>query len=278
MTRLLTFVTAIVITTVFTAVAEERKNPGSSPAPQAEGNPSLIRAGQERVNPGGTSAGGAKVGERKSAEDKESNVKVTQVPGGGIMVTIGEGGATAVATSTTGTLDERTQRNLAEAAKKSQATARSSMRERVERQNDLAKKAKKLVRKMDALGDNKKAEAHELWEELEQVQGQLRQTFGQPQISAMSGQPISTWVQLGAPTAKATAAGGFMPGSPLQLSPQVTPQLAPGATRPGQVSVTAIGLPPGASAPDLKSEVQTLRCQFEELRIQVQKLGERDKK
>lgn len=216
-----------------------------------------------------------KLGERKEEIRKEperkpegqpSNVKVTQIPGGGIQVIIGEGGPIEAKVQAQAQVQlETARKQLETVVKRAEVDSKSAMRNRVKQQYDLAKKAWRLVQEMEELEEEKKSEAHELWEELEKVEGQLRQTFGQPTnpapFSLPLGQTRSAWVvQPGAPIPNpgAPAIGGGIP-NPRPLQP-----VLPGANLPG--------------IPNLSGELQKLQKQVEELRIQVQKLSEREKK
>ena len=66
-----------------------------------------------------------------------------------------------------------------DAAKKAMTAAKGAMRERIKRQHELAEKAWQLVQKMESL-DEGKPEARETWEQLERIEGQLRQALGPP--------------------------------------------------------------------------------------------------
>ena len=52
------------------------------------------------------------------------------------------------------------------------------MGEQIRRQQSIIEKASQALKKLEALGNDKKGEAHELWEQIESLEGQLRATFG----------------------------------------------------------------------------------------------------
>ena len=88
----------------------------------------------------------------KPGEKKPSGIKVTQLPGGGIQVTISE--------------DVRLESNMAQpqargSVEQPMKSAQARMREKVKRQHELAEQAWQASEKLAALGPDKKAEAHE---------------------------------------------------------------------------------------------------------------------
>jgi hypothetical protein len=237
-----------------------------------------------------------KPAEAQTGEGTPSNVQVRQIPGGGIQVIIGEGNEA----KKDGEPQQRLQllqRQLTEAAQRTPADNKAGLRERVKRQHELTKKASKLMKKIDELGDGNKGKAHELWEELERVEGQLRQTFGPAHSSLAPGQTGTGWVlhsNVQAPGAPQHHPGtpqhhpstpAQLPGAPLNPAPRpgapaegVRIFVAPEGTAPrggGFGSGGAFQVAPGAAQPDLRTEVQALRRQVEELQSQVQKLSER---
>jgi hypothetical protein len=122
---------------------------------------------------------------------------------------------------------EKARKQLEAVMKEGQKAAKVRMREKIKRQHELAEQAWKTVEKMETLGEGKQGEAHQLWERLEQLEGQLRQTF-EPQPGAMA------------------------PGQPLTLHMYGQANLAPGASVPGAMKPFApqLGAPmPGASMP-----------------------------
>ncbi len=134
--------------------------------------------------------------------DKEKSfpgAKIRQLPGGSFEVII----------------DQKAEDAQAKALEKLEAArkefARASLGERVQRQHELAEKAWQAYQKMQKLGDDKKGEAHELLEQIEHVERELRQTFP-PAVGGMGlppGAPVSGWVELStreaAPAARAAA-------------------------------------------------------------------------
>ena len=132
--------------------------------------------------------------EPKASEAAPSNFKVTQIPGGGIQVIIREGGEAKEENAPQQRL-QVLQRQLVEVARQAPLNNRASLRERVKRQHELTKKASKLMKKIDELGEGNREKAQELWEDLERVEGQLRQTFTPAHSSSMPAQPAAVWVQ-----------------------------------------------------------------------------------
>ena len=72
---------------------------------------------------------------------------------------------------------QKARKRLQETLHQTQKAARTRMRERVKRRHELADEAWQIYQKMESLGDGKKGEAHELWEKLEGIEGELRRTF-----------------------------------------------------------------------------------------------------
>ncbi len=173
-----------------------------------------LPGGSITVNGGTLIIGGSASGAgEKRGEKKSSGVKVTQLPGGGIQVTITEGGEQCQATAAA----EKARSAMEQAMK----SARAHMREKVKRQHELAEQAWQASEKLGALGPDKKAEAHELWERLERIEGELRRTF-EP-AAAPFGPPGGAWMPPGAMPPGAMPPGAMPPGA-----------MPPGAMPPGR--------------------------------------------
>ena len=162
--------------------------------------------------------------EEGKGEKSSSGAKVRQLRGGGLQVIIGEANEGAEGKAAVRSL-EAARKEL----EKTLATAHAKAGERIKRQHELAEKVWQAYQKMQALGENKKGEAHELWEQIENLERQLRQTF-EPAGGAL--RPV-------APGAPLNRVPNPAPGAPLNLSNgwiQIVPggQLAPGQSAPGQ--------------------------------------------
>lgn len=148
--------------------------------------------GAVRFAPGAPVPGSKKPLEKKGETPR--GVKVTQLPGGGVQITISEQGEAR----------ERSPKQREEARK----AAKARMREKVKRQKDLAEQAWQTFQKMDALGEGKPHEAHELWEKLERIEGDLRRTFEAPATMALPpGFPGAVRFHTGAAMPGASIAG-----------------------------------------------------------------------
>ena len=183
--------------------------------------------------------------------------KVRQLPGGGVQVIIGEGNENAEAKAAV--------KSLTATLEMAVASSQAKMGERIKRQHELAEKAWQAYQKMQSLGDKKKGEAHELWEQIENLEGQLRQTF----------EPAGNmrFVQPGAP------AGGVLnpaPGAPanngwIQVMPRG--QLAPGQSLPGQSATRPMLVPvdrgQAAALQELRNQVERLRHDVDELKAKA---------
>ncbi len=191
--------------------------------------------------------------EEGKGEKSSSGAKVRQLRGGGLQVIIGEANEGAEGKAAVRSL-EAARKEL----EKTLATAHAKAGERIKRQHELAEKVWQAYQKMQALGENKKGEAHELWEQIENLERQLRQTF-EPAGGAL--RPV-------APGAPLNRVPNPAPGAPLNLSNgwiQIVPggQLAPGQSAPGQP------LPGGTVIVGERRQVaslQELRAQVEQLR------------
>ena len=120
---------------------------------------------------------------------------VRRLPGGGLQVIIGEGNESAEGKTPEATADAA-HRQL----ERARALAQADVGERIKRRHELAEKAWQAYQKMQSLGADKKGEAHELWEQIESLNGQLRQTF----------EPLGGGMML-APALPSTAAGCKFP-------------------------------------------------------------------
>ena len=118
--------------------------------------------------------------------------KVRRLPGGGLEVIIGEGAESGEGRITTA--PQAPCKDL----DKARASALAGVGQRIKRQHELIEKAWQAYQKMQSLGENKKGEAHELQEQIERLEGQLRQTF-EP---AGGGWRAAPWGQ-SAPSAQA---------------------------------------------------------------------------
>lgn len=125
-------------------------------------------------------------------------IDVKQLPGGGIRVIIREAGEREQGEARR--LGQQAPGQPCPSAPELMKAAKARMGKRVKRQHELAEKAWQIYQKMEALGEDKKADAHERWEQLERVEGELRGTFGP---AAASG----GWTQL--------RPGAVMPGAPV---------------------------------------------------------------
>ncbi|MGA2620901.1 MAG: Spy/CpxP family protein refolding chaperone [Thermoguttaceae bacterium] len=196
----------------------------------------------------------------KPGEKKPSGVKVTQLPGGGIQVTISEGGDVRVEAN-------KAQPKTCDPFEQAMNAAKARMREKVKRQHELAEQAWQASQKLEALGPDKKAEAHELWEKLERIEGELRQTF-EP-AAAPFPPPGGAWIPPGAP----------LPGQPLMYwLNRPGPQPGGQAPMPMPGQPANLGPAPQWTCPaieQLRSQVQELRSQVEELKALVKKLADK---
>lgn len=95
-------------------------------------------------------------------------VHVTQLPGGGVQIILSEG-----------------------AEGRDREAGRARLGERIKRQRELVEQAWQVWQKLEALGPDKKGEAHELWERLERLESQLRETFEPAGRLALPGQPLN---------------------------------------------------------------------------------------
>jgi membrane-associated protease RseP (regulator of RpoE activity) len=169
--------------------------------------------------------------------DLDAQSTVRRLPGGGLQVIIGEGNKSDEG-QTAKPLDAARQE-----LEKARASAQAGLGQRIKLRHELAEKAWQAYQKMQSLGADKKGEAHELWEQIESLEGQLRQTF-------------------------APAGGGMMfaPGVPLNGVWTAPPgvQLVPGAQA-------------GFGERRQDAAIQELRTQVEQLRRDVEELKARPK-
>jgi hypothetical protein len=199
----------------------------------------VIREGAE------AGEGKAKPGCEKPADRPPEGIKVHRLPGGGIQVIIGEG-----AEAQKGEAQKEMQKALERARNALQDTMKSAkarMGEKVKRQHELAELALQTYQKIEALGEDKKAESQELWRKLERIQGELRGTFG-PAPAPMTPQP-GFWGGPGAPMPGGSP-GAMMPGAPMLGGRPGMPM--PGGPMPGMPMPGGPmpGMPmPGAMAP-----------------------------
>lgn len=161
----------------------------------------IVRDGQKQkisVTPAKRPAEGVFVfqaeGETKGAKTVPG-AKVRQLPGGGLELTIEE------KTEKAETKNVQTPESARKALeKKLLASSRASLGERIKRQHELAEKAWQAYQKMQKLGDDKKAEAHELWEQIRSLEGQLRQTFPPAAVGTINLAPGTSvnrgWIEL----------------------------------------------------------------------------------
>ena len=77
------------------------------------------------------------------------------------------------------------QVTISEAGEEAGKSAKARMGERIKHQRELVERAWKTYEALEALGEGKQAEARELWEKLETLQGELRQTFEQPRVQML---------------------------------------------------------------------------------------------
>jgi len=166
--------------------------------------------------------------ENKPAAEKQHDVKVTQLPGGGIQVTISEAGVS----NNTKPMDAPTRKTAQEAKPKNadtrknfddwvkeapmgeagtkpvaalqdEAAQKAALRATIRRQRDLAEQAWQLCQKIDGLGEGQKDQAQALREQLERVEGELRQTLAGAAGSSLLSHSLVTggngdavWVEL----------------------------------------------------------------------------------
>jgi membrane-associated protease RseP (regulator of RpoE activity) len=137
----------------------------------------IVRDGQKQkisVTPAKRPAEGVFVfqaeGETKGAKSVPG-AKVRQLPGGGLELTIEE------KTEKAETKNVQTLESARKALEMVLSPAGAGLGERIKRQHELAEKAWQAYQKVQSLGENKKAEAHELWEQIQSLEGQLRETF-----------------------------------------------------------------------------------------------------
>lgn len=130
--------------------------------------------------PGAFAFAAAESGAAEAIEIRSAIAQPISAPVGAVQVFVsetgGEGGAAA----------ERTQRGhavklqsqMAELSKQAVATHRNAIREKVERQRELSKQAKKLLKQIDELGPKDQEKSQELWSRLDAIQARLQQTLG----------------------------------------------------------------------------------------------------
>jgi predicted transcriptional regulator len=187
----------------------------------------------------------AKPATEKPPEKTPEGVKVDRLPGGGIQVIISEGAEAKRGEAQKEMLKalERARSTLQDTMK----SAKARMGEKVKRQHELAELALQTYQKIEALGEDKKAESQELWRKLERIQGELRGTFG-PAPAPMTPQP-GFWGGPGAPMPGGSP-GAMMPGAPMLGGRPGMPM--PGGPMPGMPMPGGPmpGMPmPGAMAP-----------------------------
>lgn len=262
----------------------------SSTAPGAPvSNPAQPTNKANPANPGA-----AKPSERKQPQGESANVKVMQIPNGGIQVIIGEANGPTAQQSAPNVNPEQAarrqaeevQRRLQEMMKQAHTSHRNGMRERVRRQRDLTKQATKLLKKLDELDSDESPKARELWAQLERTQAELQQTFGGPQafsIGAAPGQPAGARVvqtsegPLGGTVTGGGFGGGMVSGGGIVSSGNVIvssaqPQLQanPGAPHVRQLKVAA----PSQNAAPQPSNAEVLKA-IEALNARIKMLEEK---
>ncbi len=227
-------------------------------------------------------------------EDVLTEEQVKQLPGGGIQVMIGEGGAAGL----------QARASSDEAMK----SAKARMREKVKRQRELVEQAWQLCEKLDAVGEGKPGEAHALWEKLEAVQGELRRTLEAtpPRAGWMPGAPLPGQPPQAFTVPFQPLAGAAPRGPDRQSLERALRELKEKAEKLAQEGKTeqaervkhearelqetlqrsasqpnaARPLPgqplivrPDPAVQELRSQMQDLRRQVEELRAQLKKLS-----
>jgi hypothetical protein len=207
------------------ALKKARGQMPGAPAGSSVPNPAPVKKPAEKTEPGAKvtplpgggiqfslnleavpkAVGATPGGEQRPAKD-QPGVKVTQLPGGGVQVIIeeaGEGKTPEKAPQQTQEALEKARRSLQEAM----SSAKNRRHDRVKRQHELAEKAWQTSQQLQALGEDKKAEAHELWEQLERLEGELRRTFEptpgdwsvQPAPMPGAALPGAAWQPFGVP-------------------------------------------------------------------------------
>jgi len=213
-------------------------------------------------------------------EKGESEVKVEKLPGGGIRIIIGERAEGGKGERAEGGKGERAEgaksqdrqalenalKSLREAQKsqiEGQASAKARMGEKIKHQHELAEKAWQTFQKMEAMGEGQQAQAHELWERLEQLEAELRRTF-EPLAGASAVFTGGTaWVVQGAAKPGAPMPGAPLPGTPL-------PGGEPGKATPRRIVVTP-GPHQDGGVEELRNQVRELRREVEEIKDFIRK-------
>ena len=203
-------------------------------------------------------------------EGAGEKANVRPLPGGDMQVIIGEGNenaqAKAVIKSLTATLEQAV------------ASSQANMGERIKRQHELAEKAWQTYQKIQSLGDKKKGEAHELWEQIESLEGQLRQTFEPARGSVFYGRPVAPAGGVLNLAPGAPANGGWiqvMPRGQLAPGQSLPGQALPGQACPGQPATRPMAVPvdrgQAAALQELRTQVEQLRRDVQELKAQAKK-------
>ncbi len=209
--------------------------------------------------------------EGSAIENPPAGAKVRHLPGGGVQVIIGEANEGPAGKAATGELEIVRQE-----LEKTLASARGNMGERIKRQHELAEKAWQAYQKMKSLGEDKKTQAHELWEQIESLEGQLRQTF-EPVVAGLRPAPgisvnggVLNLVVPGVP-----ANPGWIqvvPQNPLLPGEWLAGQALPGQPVPG-AAVIRSERGQNAALEELRAQVERLRRDVEELKAQAKKQG-----
>jgi hypothetical protein len=173
------------------------------------------------------------------AESPQSGVQVTPVPGGGVQIILQEG-----------------------AGREGRERREPALRERVERQFQLAKQARKLLREMDKLEAESKGRKHELSEKFEHIQGELHRTMS-PQDA-----PLRPKLGLMPGSNPPTTAGGWAPA----------PALVPQGKYPSSNPAPGASILPPVVPAELQREIRDLRKELQALRDQVKELSQKNGK
>jgi hypothetical protein len=176
------------------------------------------------------------------------------------------------------------KRQLETMVTKLHASHRDGMRDRVRRQRELTKQATKLLKKLDELDSDESPKARDLWKQLEQVQAQLQQTFGGPQVHTFSiapGQPAGAVVTGfgggnfgGAGFGGTVSSGGIVSSGGVNSgSIVVSSQQGPVQANPAAVHVRPLNLASPQNAAPQPSNADVLKA-LEDLNVRIKMLEE----